>query len=167
MPEDGRRVAELSYFFPAHNEEANLEPLVGEALLDLPRLAERFEIVIVDDGSRDETPAIADRLAAQQPGLVRVVHHATNLGYGEALRSGFSAARFDLIGFTDGDRQFRVADLGLLLTRLAQDDLPDVVAGYRQKRADTPGRTDWRTGSSSDLPCATWTAPARSSGATC
>ena len=63
MPEDGRRVAELSYFFPAHNEEANLGPLVGEALLELPRLAERFEIVIVDDGSRDETPAIADRLA--------------------------------------------------------------------------------------------------------
>jgi len=141
MPEGGRRVAELSYFFPAHNEEANLGPLVGEALLELPRLAERFEIVVVDDGSRDETPAIADRLAAQQPDLVRVVHHATNLGYGEALRSGFRAARFDLIAFTDGDRQFRVADLGLLLTRLAQDDLPDVVAGYRQKRADPPIRT--------------------------
>ena len=87
------KVAELSYFFPAHNEEANLEGLVAEALEQLPALAERFEIVIVDDGSRDRTPALADGLAAANPGVVRVVHHPTNLGYGAALRSGFRASR--------------------------------------------------------------------------
>ena len=135
------RVPELSYFFPAHNEEANLQGLVAEALETLPSLAERFEIVIVDDGSRDATPALADGLAAAHPDLVRVVHHPTNLGYGAALRSGFRASRFGLIGFTDGDRQFKVADLGRLTDRIAQADTPDVVAGFRIQRADPPIRT--------------------------
>ena len=82
------RVARLSYFFPAHNEEANLEGLVEEALETLPTLAETFEIIAVDDGSKDATPALADALAARHPGVVRVVHHPVNLGYGAALRSG-------------------------------------------------------------------------------
>jgi glycosyltransferase involved in cell wall biosynthesis len=135
------RVARLSYFFPAHNEEANLEGLVEEALATLPTLAETFEIIAVDDGSKDRTPAIADELAARHPDVVRAVHHPTNLGYGAALRSGFRAARYDLVAFTDGDRQFKVADLGTLLERLAVDDRPDVVAGYRIKRADPILRT--------------------------
>jgi glycosyltransferase involved in cell wall biosynthesis len=135
------RVARLSYFFPAHNEEANLRPLVDEALATLPTLAEAWEIVIVDDGSRDTTPAIADELTAANPGLVRAVHHPTNLGYGAALRSGLGAARYDLVAFTDGDRQFQVADLGRLLARLAAPDRPDVVVGYRIKRADPLART--------------------------
>jgi glycosyltransferase involved in cell wall biosynthesis len=135
------RVAELSYFFPAHNEEANLEGLVAEALATLPSLAERFEIVIVDDGSRDGTPQLADQLAASSPGVVRVVHHPTNFGYGAALRSGFHASRFALVAFTDGDRQFQVADLGRLLLRLGQSDRPDLVVGYRIQRADPIIRT--------------------------
>lgn len=135
------RVRRLTYFFPAHDEEANLTPLVEEALATLPTLAETFEIVIVDDGSRDATPAIADSLAAAHPDVVRAVHHPTNLGYGAALRSGFAAARYELVAFTDGDRQFRVADLGRLTARLAGPDSPDVVAGYRIRRADPIVRT--------------------------
>jgi glycosyltransferase involved in cell wall biosynthesis len=135
------RVPRLSYFFPAHNEEANLRGLVDEALETLPTLAETFEIVIVDDGSRDATGAIADELAAAHPDVVRAVHHATNLGYGAALLSGFRATRHDLVAFTDGDRQFRVADIGRLTERLAGADRPDVVAGYRIKRADPLVRT--------------------------
>ena len=135
-----RRVKELSFFFPAHNEEANLEGLVDEALGALPALAEKFEIIAVDDGSRDRTPAIADELAAKHPGVFRVVHHPTNLGYGAALRSGFRAARFELVAFIDGDRQFKVADVGRLTERLAAADAPDVVVGFRLKRADPPIR---------------------------
>ncbi|MEJ7751693.1 MAG: glycosyltransferase family 2 protein [Candidatus Limnocylindrales bacterium] len=139
-PSARTRVPALSYFFPAHDEAANVAALVAEALEGLPLLAHRFEIICVDDGSRDGTGDIADRLAAGHPDLVRVVHHATNRGYGAALRSGFRAARFDLVCFTDGDRQFRVADLALLADRLAAGALegraPDVVAGYRLKRAD-------------------------------
>jgi glycosyltransferase involved in cell wall biosynthesis len=135
------RVDRLSYFFPAHNEEANLRGLVDEALAELPAIAAAFEIIVVDDGSRDATPAIADELAATHPGVVRAVHHPVNLGYGAALRSGFGAARHELIAFTDGDRQFHVADLARLTARLAAPDAPDVVAGYRIRRADPPLRT--------------------------
>jgi glycosyltransferase involved in cell wall biosynthesis len=135
------RLATLSYFFPAHNEEANLEGLVSEALETLPSLAETFEIVIVNDGSRDATGRIADDLTAANPGLVRAVHHPTNLGYGAALLSGFRAARHDHVAFTDGDRQFRVADVGRLIDRMAGPDAPDIVVGFRIKRADPLVRT--------------------------
>ncbi len=135
------RVARLSYFFPAHNEEANLESLVNEALAALPGLATTFEIIAVDDGSKDATASIAAALAERHPDLVRVVRHPVNLGYGAALRSGFAAARYELVAFTDGDRQFKVADLGRLTARLAAADAPDVVVGYRIKRADPLVRT--------------------------
>ena len=133
------RIAALSYFFPAHNEEANLRGLVEEALAALPTLADTFEIIIVDDGSRDATPGIADELAAAD-GRVRVVHHPRNRGYGAALRSGFGASRHELIAFTDGDRQFHVADLGRLTSRFQEGGV-DAVVGFRIKRADPLIRT--------------------------
>jgi glycosyltransferase involved in cell wall biosynthesis len=135
------RVPRLSWFFPAHNEEANVAALVDEALAALPALADQFEIVIVDDGSRDATPRLADDLEAAHPGVVRAIHHPTNLGYGAALRTGFRSSRYELVAFTDGDRQFRVADLGRLTERLAQPDAPDVVVGFRIRRADPLVRT--------------------------
>ena len=133
------RVPALSYFFPAHDEAENIEALVEEALLELPMLADRFEIIAIDDGSSDDTGEIADRLAAAHPDVVRVVHHPTNRGYGAAVRSGLAAARFPLISFTDGDRQFRISDLSRLVGRLegpAHPGGPDVIVGYRIKRAD-------------------------------
>ncbi len=132
------RVASLSYFFPAHDEAENIEALVEEALRDLPAMADAFEIVCVDDGSSDGTAQIADRLAAEHPDVVRVVHHDRNRGYGAAVRSGLAAARYPLVCFTDGDRQFRIADLARLLARLEPADgtPPGVVAGYRIRRAD-------------------------------
>jgi glycosyltransferase involved in cell wall biosynthesis len=135
------RVARLSYFFPAHNEEANLAGLVDEALATLPTLAETFEIIAVDDGSRDGTASIAAALAEANPGVVRLVRHPVNLGYGAALRSGFGAARYELIAFTDGDRQFKVADIGRLTARFLAADPPDVVVGFRIRRADPLVRT--------------------------
>jgi glycosyltransferase involved in cell wall biosynthesis len=143
-PSEPARVAALSYFFPAHNEAENIAALVEEALDGLAVLAERFEIIAVDDGSTDGTDAIADRLAAEHPGVVRVVHHRVNSGYGAAVRSGLAAARYPLVCFTDGDRQFRIADLGRLTARLetpgADAPAPDVVAGYRIERADPAAR---------------------------
>jgi glycosyltransferase involved in cell wall biosynthesis len=135
------RVPRLSFFFPAHNEEENIEGLVREALDTLPTIAETFEIIAVNDGSRDRTRVLADDLTAAHPGIVRAVHHPTNLGYGAALRSGFAAARYELVAFIDGDRQFRVEDVGRLTERLAAADRPDVVVGYRMRRADPIVRT--------------------------
>lgn len=140
-PRDGmvgarQRVPALSYFFPAHNEAANIEGLVREALVVLPTLADRFEIIAVNDGSRDGTHEIAERLAQRDPDTVRVVHHQSNQGYGAALRTGFRSSRYELVCFTDGDRQFKLVDLGRLLDRAGTPDAPDVVAGFRLKRAD-------------------------------
>jgi glycosyltransferase involved in cell wall biosynthesis len=136
MTGSGTPLPELSYFFPAHNEAGNVEALVADALAALPALAERYEIIIVNDGSSDRTGALADALSAANPEIVRVIHHPTNLGYGAALRSGFRVARYDWVGFTDGDRQFAVSDLGRLTARIGQADQPDVVVGFRIRRAD-------------------------------
>ena len=141
MTAEQGRVARLSFFFPAHDEEANIEGLVQDALDSLPVIADTFEIIAVNDGSRDRTRVLADELTAAYPGVVRAVHHPTNLGYGAALRSGFGAARHELVAFTDGDRQFRVEDIGRLTERLAAEDAPDVVVGYRIQRADPIIRT--------------------------
>lgn len=130
------RLPALSFFFPAYNEEANVEAVVAEALETLPRFADEFEVIVIDDGSRDRTGEIADSLAARDP-RVRVVHHRPNRGYGGAVRSGLRESRLPYIFFTDGDLQFRISDLGLLLREL---DRADMVVGYRARRSDPPRR---------------------------
>jgi glycosyltransferase involved in cell wall biosynthesis len=127
-----QRLAALSFFFPALNEEAHVRPLVSRALAALEPLAERLEVIVVDDGSTDATGRLADELAATDP-RVRVVHHERRRGYGGALRSGIAASREPFIFFTDGDRQFDPGDLALLMARLDQGD---AVVGYRRKRSD-------------------------------
>src|SRR5439155_783385 len=126
----------LSFFFPALNEEDNVGPIVEEALAVLPRFADDLEITIVDDGSTDRTGALADELARKDP-RVRVIHHGTRRGYGGAVRSGLSSATRPWIFFTDGDRQFALEDLGLLI---AASDGVDAVVGFRKKRADPARR---------------------------
>jgi glycosyltransferase involved in cell wall biosynthesis len=135
---------ELSLFFPCHNEAENLEALVADALAALPTLATTYEVILVDDGSRDDTAGVAERLVQQHSGVVRLVRHDVNRGYGGALRSGFAAARYNHLAYTDGDRQFRVADLARLVER-AQETRSPVVIGYRLRRADPPLRLVYAT----------------------
>lgn len=122
----------LSLVLPAYNEAANIEAVVRRALTVLPPLVEDLEIIIVNDGSRDETGAIAERLAREDE-RVRVVHHEVNRGYGAALRSGFAASRGDLVMFMDADQQFDPADFVHLAPFLPH---ADIVAGYRVRRRD-------------------------------
>ena len=126
-------LSELSAFVPAHDEAANLAGAVGDLLPVLARVAGRYELVIVDDGSRDGTGAIADRLAADRPGIVRVVRHRDHRGYGQALRSGLAAARFDWIFFTDADRQFDPREIVRLIATVGD---AGAAIGYRARRAD-------------------------------
>jgi glycosyltransferase involved in cell wall biosynthesis len=126
----------VSFFFPACNEEETVEPLTRKADEVLARIAGDYEIIIVDDGSTDRTGEIADRLAAEMP-HVRVVHHERNSGYGLALRAGFAAARKDLVFYTDGDMQFDVSELPILLAKIRD---ADIVSGYKLKRADDASR---------------------------
>jgi glycosyltransferase involved in cell wall biosynthesis len=115
-----------------YNEESNIEEAVQRALTVLPRCAERFEVIVVNDGSRDRTGEIADSLAAADP-RVRVVHHPKNRGYGAALRSGIESSRFRWIFYTDGDNQFDLCDLQSLLPLCAD---AEIVTGFRIDRRD-------------------------------
>lgn len=108
----------------------------AEALLAvLPEVAEQWELIIVDDGSRDGTGALVEALARRPH--VRAVRHPVRRGYGAAIRSGLSAARHEHVFFTDGDLQFDPAQIRRLIPEL---DAADVVAGYRHRRADHAGR---------------------------
>ncbi len=126
----------VSAFLPCHNEEGNVERVVGAVVRALEALQVPFEVIVVDDGSTDGTAEVARRLAASDP-RVRLVQHPRNLGYGAALRTGFSASRYPWIFFTDGDGQFDPQDLVRLLPHAASADL---VVGYRLQRRDPPHR---------------------------
>jgi hypothetical protein len=130
---DGTAVRELSVFFPAYNEAPNLERTVENALVALEQLSlRRFEMVIVNDGSTDETGMIADELSAGDP-RIGVVHHPVNRGYGAALKSGFGAAQLEWIFFSDSDGQFDLTEIKLLLP-FTND--ADAIIGYRTSRSD-------------------------------
>jgi dolichol-phosphate mannosyltransferase len=123
----------VSLVIPAYNEEAGIRRAVREADRALARLAARYEILIVDDGSTDATADVARKAARRRPN-VRVLRHARNHGYGAALRTGFQAARFDRVAFTDADCQFHLDDLGSLLS--LTDHYP-LAVGYRVNRRDS------------------------------
>jgi len=122
----------LSLILPAHNEEPNIEAVVRQATDVLPTLFRDYEVLIVDDGSHDRTPEIADALAAENP-HVQALHHPKNRGYGGALTTGFNHATGDYLMFMDSDRQFDIHDLEKLVPYIGQYD---IVAGYRIKRND-------------------------------
>jgi len=122
----------ISVFFPCYNEQDNVARTVERALAVLDELHADYELIIVDDGSSDDTPKIADQIAADKPN-VKVVHHPTNLGYGAALRSGFKASTKPLIFYTDGDGQFDFAEMPPLLPLMKDYD---IVSCYRLNRRD-------------------------------
>ena len=122
----------LSLVLPAHNEEPVIAQAIVEACDALATLGVPHEIVIIDDGSRDDTARVARAAAADRP-QVRVISLQRNVGYAEALRSGFRAARHELVAFTDADCQFDLHDLGKLL-ELSRSC--DVACGERVDRQD-------------------------------
>ncbi len=122
----------LSLCMPAYNERDNLGDTLDAAIAILPEFVQRFEIVVVDDGSRDDTAEIVASYAWRDR-RVRLVRHEQNRGYGAAVTSGLRAAEGDLVAFTDSDGQFSFLDIPQLLTQLKDHD---VVIGYRYRRAD-------------------------------
>ena len=120
-------------FFPAYNDAGTIASLVIQAVHVASRLTPDFEVLVINDGSQDATGRIADELAQTYP-QVRVIHHASNRGYGGALRTGFAAASKGLVAYTDGDAQYDPSELELLWTRLTDD--ADMVTGYKISRSD-------------------------------
>lgn len=124
----------LSIFFPAYNDAGTIASLVMSAVQVAATLTPDFEVIVVNDGSADDTPRILDELVRVYPDRVRVVHHATNRGYGGALRSGFATASKDLVFYTDGDAQYDPAEVTLLWAAMTED--VDWVNGWKISRSD-------------------------------
>ena len=122
----------ISVFFPCYNEEANVENTTLAAIRTFGRICDDFEVIIVNDGSKDRTGEIADRLANEHP-TVRAVHNHPNLGYGGALQRGFRAATKPWVFYTDGDGQFDFEEIDQLIPLL---DKYDIVSAYRIGRQD-------------------------------
>jgi len=124
----------ISAVLPAYNEEENIETAVRRVSEVLGSLDLRdWEVIVVDDGSVDRTGEIADQLAAADPSHLRVFHHRPNRGYAEALKTGFTNSRHQLIFYTDSDNQFDVREITSLLPLIEQ---ADIVNGFRIYRFD-------------------------------
>lgn len=126
------RLSSLSIFFPCYNEVQTVRPLTEKCLSAAAHICDDFEVILVDDGSTDGTGRAADALAAEYRG-VRVIHHPHNQGYGTALQSGFRAACKDYVFYTDGDEQFDVNEIALLLPLTERYD---IVSAYRLNRQE-------------------------------
>lgn len=130
------KLANITFFCPALNEEKNLKPLIDSLLVTLPKFAEDFEVIIIDDGSTDSTFSIANSLAQSNP-RIRVIHHKKNLGYGVSLAEGFKGARCDWVMYTDADFQYDLAEalpyVGLLNNH-------DILSGFVTKKATSLAR---------------------------
>jgi glycosyltransferase involved in cell wall biosynthesis len=132
----GSSPASITVFFPCYNEQGNVAKVVEQADAVLREIGADYEIIVVDDGSADDTGRIADQIAAANK-RVRVVHHEHNQGYGAALQSGLRSAAKDLVFYSDGDGQFDLAELPPLLPLIQRYD---IVIGYRINRQDNWSR---------------------------
>lgn len=123
----------LTIFFPAYNDACTISGLVATADATAKALTADYEIIVINDGSRDATSRVIEQLAAKNP-RVRCVHHKRNRGYGGALRSGFAHATKEFVFYTDGDGQYDPRQLTQLFAQLKPG--VDVVQGYKMKRSD-------------------------------
>lgn len=130
------KVAFLSVFFPAYNEEKNIKQVVTEAIKILEKIASKFEIIVIDDGSTDKTGAIVKRLITKEK-RISLVTHTPNRGYGAALKSGFAHSQYPWIAYTDADGQFDFKEIKKFIAKRNEADL---IIGYRLVRRDPASR---------------------------
>jgi glycosyltransferase involved in cell wall biosynthesis len=126
-------VRSVSAVFPCYNDAETIGGLVDDVFEALTPLVPAVEVIVVNDGSADDSRAVLDTLAKDRPWL-RPIHHETNGGYGKALLTGFAAAGNEWIFYTDGDAQYDASEAALLVP-LATDDI-DFVQGYKIGRGD-------------------------------
>jgi glycosyltransferase involved in cell wall biosynthesis len=126
------QIPELSIFFPFWNEEKNIESVVSQAITIAEKVAKKWEIIMIDDGSTDKTLEKANLLAKSDKRL-KVISHHPNRGYGSSLKEGFMNAKYEYVVFTDGDGQFDFNEIDKFIEII---DDADMVIGYRQKRKD-------------------------------
>ena len=122
----------LSIILPAYNEAENIKKAIDDCFDYLNTLNCRYEVIVIDDGSTDNTGKILVDMTEKHSNL-RIITHAKNEGYGIALRDGFKAAQSELVFFTDSDRQFAIESLSEMLPLI---ETVDIVIGYRFGRKD-------------------------------
>lgn len=123
----------ISVVFPCYNDAKSIGLLVKDAFSVLPKLASQFEVIVVEDGSADNSREVLKKLLKKYKRL-KVIFHKSNMGYGTALRTGFSKATGDLVFYTDGDGQYDVGELPLLLKKM--DEKTNFVNGIKIVRHD-------------------------------
>lgn len=127
-----KKLPELSIFFPFWNEEKNIETVIKKAIPIAEKVADKWEIIMIDDGSSDKTLSIAKKLAEKNENL-RVISHFPNRGYGAALKEGFVNSKYKYIVFNDGDNQFDFSEVTKFIDLIGS---AGIVIGYRKKRND-------------------------------
>ncbi|GER88715.1 hypothetical protein KDW_28770 [Dictyobacter vulcani] len=130
--EDVHIAQSLAVVLPAYNEEAVIEKTVSVVATALQKWTADFEIVVVNDGSKDRTGQIVEQLSMSEP-RIRLINHPVNKGYGAALVTGFHAVGKDLVFFMDSDGQFDIDDLQHFFPLIENFD---AVLGYRNPRQD-------------------------------
>lgn len=136
----GEKFPSLSVFFPAYNDAPSLPALLAATFAALEEHVADYEVIVVNDGSHDDTGEVLERLRQRYTPFLRVVTHQQNRGYGGALRSGFTAAQKEFVFYTDGDGQYDPGELPLLL-KLA-GPATGLVNGYKLDRHD-PAHRVW------------------------
>ncbi len=127
------KLSSVTAFFPCYNDAGTIPTMILRALQTLPQVTSDYEVVVINDGSRDDSARILEEMACAFPQL-RVIHRDRPSGYGGVLRAGFAAARKDWIFYTDGDAQYDARELFQLAEQVR--DGVDMVNGYKIKRRD-------------------------------
>lgn len=128
-----KQLPSVSIVFPAYNDGPSLPALISKAYRIAKKVSRHHEIIVVNDGSEDDTKSVLQSLTYAYPTL-RAIHHTKNRGYGAAIRTGFAAAKKTWIFYTDGDGQYDPSEITSLVARV--DGKTDVVNGYKIHRAD-------------------------------
>lgn len=128
-----RYKSSISVFFPCYNDQGSIGKLIETAVKTLKSHSSDFEVIVVDDGSTDGSRDVLQKYS-QKHSELKLVFHKKNKGYGGALRSGFRTATKDLIFYTDGDGQYDVKELPILLNLLTDD--VDFINGIKMSRQD-------------------------------
>jgi len=122
----------ISFFMPAYNEEKNIASAIEDGVKFLKANFKDYELIVVNDGSKDKTKEIAESYSRENP-KIKVINHPRNLQYGRAFKTGFESSTKELIFYTDSDRQFNVNEIHNLMKYISKYDM---VIGYRKNRQD-------------------------------
>lgn len=127
----------ISVFFPCYNDSLTIAKLVTDAVSTLKKITRDFEVIVINDGSRDNSLEILKKLTKKENSL-KIISHKKNRGYGGALKSGFRTASKELVFYTDGDGQYDVSEISILYSLLSED--VSFINGIKMARGDKPYR---------------------------